>query len=500
MARDPMPDVIVLLPGISGSRLRRGERTVWGVAASAIGRMLATGGASMSRDLSLPEDPLDRDDLGDGIVADAVIQDLHLLPGLWKIDGYSKVADTIRAVFDVEDGRNFFEFPYDWRRDNRIAARRLAVQCESWLKNWRDRSGNRDARLILVAHSMGGLVARYFLECLEGWKLTRALMTFGTPFRGSLNALNTLSNGMKMGPLDLIDLSVAARTFTAIYQLLPIYRCYDAGDGELVRLVDAVTGTNIDPSKPQAALDGLRLLHSKGGVRDGVLPNVDSSKVLEAAIFHYEILAAAEANASQEDYRRGTYRLFPVIGIGQTTAQSARLEGPTVCVSAHYQDRDFGGDGTVPRVSAEPSGRETARDTMFAGTKHGSLQNADAVLLQLRGALNSLYLDLGAFMGVPSPALRVALDVPDLAWEDERIVVHARPETDDTIALNAVVRRATSDDPVCISAMGPVGEGAFEAVLSGLPPGTYNVRVVGGDGADVEPAEDSFAVAARQKS
>ena len=70
---------------------------------------------------------------------------------------------------------------------------------------------------------MGGLVSRYFLECLDGWRNTRVLVTFGTPFRGSLNAVSTLANGMKkkIGPVG-IDLSPLARSFTSIYQLLPI--------------------------------------------------------------------------------------------------------------------------------------------------------------------------------------------------------------------------------------------------------------------------------------
>jgi hypothetical protein len=497
MPRESMPDVIVLLPGIPGSRLRRGDKTLWGVTASALGRMLATRGASMCRDLALVEDPPDLDDLGDGIVADALIQDLHLLPGFWKIDGYTKVADTIRSVFAVEEQHNFFEFPYDWRRDNRTSARRLAAQCEIWLRNWREHSGNPDARLILLAHSMGGLVARYFIECLEGWKITRALMTFGTPFRGSLNALHTLSNGMTIGPLELIDLSLAARTFTSIYQLLPIYPCYDSGDGRLTRLIDTVTPVSIDPFNPGAAIDGLRLACARGQVRDGVLPNIDSTKLIDAAIFHYEILADAAANADREDYRAGGCRLFPVIGISQRTAQSARLEGSTVCVAMRYQDRDFGGDGTVPRVSAEPPGRETARDTMFAGTKHGSLQNTDTVLIQLRGALNSLYLDLGAFLAPPTYATRVALDVPDLSWEGESIVVHARPETEEAIALNLVVERAGCPDVVSVTHLSPSGADGLETVLTGLPAGTYHIRIVGGDDTAVEPAEDSFAVAAR---
>ncbi len=34
-------------------------------------------------------------------------------------------------------GKNFFTFPYDWRRDNRVAARRLKEQTNRWLREWR---------------------------------------------------------------------------------------------------------------------------------------------------------------------------------------------------------------------------------------------------------------------------------------------------------------------------------------------------------------------------
>ena len=144
--------------------------------------------------MTLPHDDPAVDDLGDGIVADALMPDLHLLPGVWKIDGYTKVVEDIKANFDVAEGKNFFSFPYDWRRDNRVSARKLAKVTEGWLSAWRRSSGNAEANLVLVCHSMGGLVSRYFLECLEGWKVTQALVTFGTPYRGSLNALDGLVN------------------------------------------------------------------------------------------------------------------------------------------------------------------------------------------------------------------------------------------------------------------------------------------------------------------
>ena len=95
------------------------------------------------------------------------------------------------------EGQNWFDFPYDWRRDNRVAARHLAERAPAWLHAWRKQSGNKDAKLVLVGHSMGGLVARHYLEVLGGWRDARMLVTFGTPYRGSLNALDFLCNGFK---------------------------------------------------------------------------------------------------------------------------------------------------------------------------------------------------------------------------------------------------------------------------------------------------------------
>ena len=196
MPRKAMRDVIVLLPGITGSVLQKNGRDVWAVSGSSALNALLTLGDSI-RELALDEDPPDVDDLGDGVTATRVIHDIHLIPGLWKIDGYTKVVERVQATFDVTPGANFFEFAYDWRRDNRVAARKLAREGRAWLAAWRQRSGNDEAQLILVGHSMGGIVSRYFLECLDGWRDTRLLVTFGTPYRGSLNALGFLANGFE---------------------------------------------------------------------------------------------------------------------------------------------------------------------------------------------------------------------------------------------------------------------------------------------------------------
>lgn len=456
MPRYKMPDVVVLLPGITGSVLKKNGKVVWGFSASTIAKALFTLGSSMERDLALPHDDPAVDDLGDGIVADALMPDLHLLPGVWKIDGYGKVAQAIKASFEVTEGRNFFSFPYDWRRDNRVAARRLAQAAHGWLAAWRQSSGNADARLILVGHSMGGLVSRYFLECLEGWKLTRALVTFGTPYRGSLNALDGLANGLKKGPLDL---STLARQLTALYQLLPIFECYDAGNGTLVR-VGETTG----------------------------IPNVDAAKAAAALAFHREIEAAVAANQQRPEYQTAGYRIYPVVGVAQQTSLSARRAGARVEMLQTYKGEALGGDGTVPRVSAIPIELSAnPSSATYAGTQHGSLQNADPVITQLTGLLSGFELDLGEFR---KPKVQVALEVEDIVFAGEPVVVRARPAKDE-VTLNATLWRSGESQPVAKAELQPAGGDWRSAEFAPPPPGAYRVTI-GGEG--VEDAEDSLVV------
>ena len=92
MAGRPLEDVVVLLPGITGSVLRKDGRDVWAMTPGAVGEALFTLGRSIT-DLELHDDEAD-----DGVTAPLVMPDLHLIPGLWKIDGYAKVSRYIRSI------------------------------------------------------------------------------------------------------------------------------------------------------------------------------------------------------------------------------------------------------------------------------------------------------------------------------------------------------------------------------------------------------------------
>lgn len=182
MAKGRIRDVVVLLPGITGSVLQKDGVDVWAPSGKAIARTLFSLGDTL-KELSLGDDDPDIDDIGDGIRATRLVSDAHLVPGLVKIDEYSSLSRLITERFKVVPGHphqskpaNFFEFPYDWRRDNRVAARGLKRPIDDQLPKWREFSGAHDAKVILLAHSMGGLVSRHYLECLEGWRDCRALI------------------------------------------------------------------------------------------------------------------------------------------------------------------------------------------------------------------------------------------------------------------------------------------------------------------------------------
>jgi pimeloyl-ACP methyl ester carboxylesterase len=457
--RKVMRDVVVCLPGITGSVLKKDGRDVWNISGGAVINALETFGGSLL-DIKLTEDPPDVDDLGDGITAPEVIRDVHLIPGLWKIDGYTKMLRYIEETFDVTRGQNLFEFPYDWRRDNRVAARRLGRQSRQWLDAWRTASGVADPKLVLVGHSMGGVISRYFLECLDGWRDTRTLVTFGTPYRGSVNALDTLVNGKE---ILFFDLTEVARSFTSIYQLLPTYPCYDGGDGDLAH-VDEADIPHLDGTKTKAALD-----------------------------FHREIRAAVEAHLKDDAYVERRYALSRVVGIKQPTQQSAVRDGDRVKLLRTIAGEDPGGDGTVPRPSATPLEYDDDQGAAFSAEKHASLQNDDHVLLQLTGVLTGRAIDWSRFRGA-IPMTDVSLDVDDLYSAAEPVVIRARPDEDPADGLVAVAVDVESGEERARQALARRSDGWHEGELGPLPQGVYRVTAFGTG--TVEPVTDLVTVLA----
>jgi hypothetical protein len=452
-------DLVVLLPGITGSVLSRRAgngkvEDLWGASGSAFW------GALRSLGKSIKKLELGSDDDDDGVFASRLVADATIIPKLWKIDGYTVPARYIQGL-GFRRGENFFEFPYDWRRDNRIAARQLQDMALSRLAEWRTQSGASDARLILVGHSMGGIVSRYFLECLGGWEHTRALFTFGTPYRGSLNALDFLVNGMKkgVGPVAL-DVSDLLRSLTSVYQLLPIYPCVESG-GDLLRVA-------------AAAESGL------------LSQDVKHDRAAAARAFHEEIIDSQAANAKTDRYREEGYTVHPIVGIEQPTNQSARISGAGIELLRSYEGEDHGGDGTVPRVSAVPLEMSDADGEIFAADRHASLQNEPGVLANVKGVITRSRIDLRRFRD--ELPITLSLDLEDMYLASEPVVIRVLPsEKQPRLAARITNLENDATDTVEFGR----ADGRWQQAEAELAPGSYRVTV---SAEGVQPVTDLFAV------
>ena len=389
-------DVVVLLPGITGSVLAdRNGKEVWSPSGGALWRAITSFGGSISG-LELAGDDVD-----DGVTAPRLIPDVTIIPGFIKIDGYTRVSEFLIEQLGLVDGQNFYAFPYDWRLDNRVNAKRLQSRAMDWLRQWRASSGATDARLILIGHSMGGLISRYFLECLGGWMDTRTLITLGTPHRGSLNAIDFLVNGMKkgIGPLG-VDLTPLLRSYTSVYQLLPIYPCIDAGGPENARVAQAA--------------------------QDGLLPNVDAVRALAARAFHTEIETQQARNAKDNKYTEQGYSMVPLVGTEQPTFQSARVGGGKVELLRMWQGDDTAGDGTVPRGSATPLELDDAERELYTAETHGSLQNALGTLDNLKGILTRDRVDFKKMRSASMP-IALSMELDDVVLPGQPLIVRVKP-------------------------------------------------------------------------
>jgi len=102
--------------------------------------------------------------------------------GEWKIDPIFHTYDNLRDEFlanGYEDEKTFFTFPYQWRDSNVDNAKLLAKKIED-IKVEAGRP-----KVDIVAHSMGGLIAREYIESDYFAGDIDQLITVGTPQLGA---------------------------------------------------------------------------------------------------------------------------------------------------------------------------------------------------------------------------------------------------------------------------------------------------------------------------
>lgn len=264
---------VIVIPGILGSKLEEptSERPIWGSFTYGAADPDTAEGARlvalpMRRGATLAEL---RDDVVATEVLDTLTLDVALIRGV-QLGAYVDILKTLAAgkyrdqtlgesgAIDYA-GQHYtcYQFAYDWRRD---VSEQAAALHELVLGAIASQPGGRTGRVDVVAHSMGGLVLRYYLRYgpdplpedgslpepdWEGAAFVENAILIGTPSGGSVLSLEQLVEGVNFAAVITPTYRPAVLgTMPAIYQLLPRTR-----HG---RVTDGATGEPVDMFDPAA--------------------------------------------------------------------------------------------------------------------------------------------------------------------------------------------------------------------------------------------------------
>lgn len=275
---------VVVVPGILGSKLEESAtgRSVWGAFVYGAADADRPDGARL---IALPmREGAALADLRDDVVATEALDTVKIdtlgfvrgvtieaYAGVLKTLGAGNYRDPLLARGSQIDygGEHFtcFQYAYDWRRDVAESAAGLAGAIRSAqiaARNARGMAADEPLKVDVVAHSMGGMVLRYYLRYGDqplpedgslpeltwaGAKDVRWAMLVGTPSGGSVLSLQQMVNGMNLHPIAPHYRPAVMGTMPAIYQLFPRTRharVIDERTGEAIDIFDADEWARLD--------------------------------------------------------------------------------------------------------------------------------------------------------------------------------------------------------------------------------------------------------------
>ena len=167
--------------------------------------------------------------------------------------GYGPLVETIKGAGYVQEGSKehleqgrcptFFVFYYDWRRsiaENAVELGKFIRAKQTMLQaEYRIRYGDspETVRFDLMGHSMGGLIARYYMRYGEmplpdkgapdpgvtwaGANHVGKLIQIGTPNSGYLDTVIELVNGLRLQPGAPLYPTAVIGTFPSFYEMMP---------------------------------------------------------------------------------------------------------------------------------------------------------------------------------------------------------------------------------------------------------------------------------------
>jgi hypothetical protein len=302
-------DAVIVIPGIMGSELVDAEAgdVLWGLSPRSYLRFWTSRGGLERLQVTDQE----REGKTGRIRAKGLLRFPAVAPIFGAFEPYTRLVAAIRHSLAHSDA--LCEFAYDWRLPVAFNAARLGDAVEAHLRRWRmHRMGIKDASVVLVAHPMGGLVARCFTGTMGGASAVRQTVTLGTPFFGAVKAAYLLNAGRGAPvPLPRARLRELALTLPGLHDLLPSYRCVDDAGGRLLTPADvADLGGDSELAEASFAMQRTLAKQEPGRLVDRLgLP---------------DDLAAHPARPSRRSASScGTYEVCPAVSRARQSASAA---------------------------------------------------------------------------------------------------------------------------------------------------------------------------------
>ncbi len=325
--------VVIFLHGYGGSQIVCPGKVLWF-------KMLPAGPDLYNMRLGADGQNLKASDGGTGCSENASVDGLVTKVG--PKDIYEGASEHFEAI--AWPGRHY-DYVWDWRKAPQTAVDGLDALIEkARCGGTAGCSSYAVKRVQLVAHSMGGLVIRHYIENPARAEKIERVVTVGTPYWGSPKPIFPLTIGQEVpyfstmdGFMDNDGLMASARTFPGHFSLMPAF-----GYGKWL----TVEGMNGDR---QLDMDGVKQFLKR--------IHVDPDMYARAAAEHGRVL-------DHFDDKGIDYQV--IVGGGMATMGAIRLSyGIDDAVAVTWT----GGDETVPAFAAA---MDTPRDRLHyvCGVSH----------------------------------------------------------------------------------------------------------------------------------
>jgi len=350
----PTHNPVILIPGITGTYLIRdyGDKTeIW----PDISRNLLSLSDLFLNDLALEIDGTENIEMP--IKIGDIIRGITL-PAISNIHVFDRLISELIDNGGYVEGEDLFVFPYDWRISTSLNAILLKEKIEEILLE----TGYENVDI--VAHSMGGLIAKKYIADNRGDKIDQ-LIFLGTPQLGAPKAFKTLMFGDNMGigvfifGLNSNIIKIISQNMPSVYELLPSEKYVESNGSYVINALDrenAPINLSYEQTKDLMIEKGRNVL-----------------------MFPF----AEDLHNSIDDLDLSGIETHNFVGCGTktiggiTTKQKLSWDFSGFHMADDFDLKYVNGDATVPLESAN---KTIGANIYFAnGNSHGSLPSAEGV-------------------------------------------------------------------------------------------------------------------------